>query len=219
MKVFLQSLVPKSTAAAEAMEKIGFNAYDSSGKMKTLQDIAQNLQDGLSGLTDEQKNYTLHTIFGSDASRMAGLMAEQGAKGIQKMKDVIANTSAEDQAKIRMDNLSGSWERLKGTVDVIAVNIGKVLGEQLRPAIDAVANALENMQTWWAGLDSTSKTIIETVGGVVAAIAGLVFIIGAVGLVLGPVLTAIGTVVSSFGLLVSAGSAVVGVISSLLVAI
>lgn len=91
---------------------------------------------------------------------MAGLMAEQGAKGIQKMKDVIANTSAEDQAKIRMDNLAGSWERLKGTVDVIAVEIGKALGEYVRPAIDAVANSLENMQVWWAGLDQSTKDII-----------------------------------------------------------
>lgn len=45
MKTFLQSLVPKSAAAAGAMEDIGFSAYDASGNMKSLQDIAQNLQE------------------------------------------------------------------------------------------------------------------------------------------------------------------------------
>jgi hypothetical protein len=55
--------------------------------------------------------------------RIAGLLAEQGASGIQKMKDTIKNTDAEEQARIRMDNLAGSWDRFMGTVDVLAVSL------------------------------------------------------------------------------------------------
>ena len=154
-----------------------------------MEDIAQNLQDGLAGLSEEQKNYTLKTIFGSDASRIAGLMAEQGAKGIKKMKDTIANTDAEEQAKIRMDNLSGSWEKLMGTVDVIAVNVGAALGDYLRPAIDATTAALEDLTAWWGALPPGMQDVIIGVGAVVGVMAGLAFAVGAVGLVLGPILS------------------------------
>ncbi len=189
LKTFIQSLVPASDNAAAAMEAIGFSAYDAAGNMKSMEDIAQNLQDGLAGLSEEQKNYTLKTIFGSDASRIAGLMAEQGAKGIKKMKDTIANTDAEEQAKIRMDNLSGSWEKLMGTVDVIAVNVGAALGDYLRPAIDATTAALEDLTAWWGTLSPGMQDVIIGVGAVVGVMAGLAFAVGAVGLVLGPILS------------------------------
>lgn len=43
-KTFLQRLVPSSDAAAAAMEEIGFNAYDASGNLKSMADIAENLK-------------------------------------------------------------------------------------------------------------------------------------------------------------------------------
>lgn len=45
MKTFLMRLVPSSDEAASAMESIGFSAYDAAGNMKSLEDIAQNLQE------------------------------------------------------------------------------------------------------------------------------------------------------------------------------
>lgn len=59
------------------MEKMGFSAYDSNGKIKSMAEIAQNLQEGLKGMSDEQRNATLSTIFGSDALRIAASVAEQ----------------------------------------------------------------------------------------------------------------------------------------------
>jgi hypothetical protein len=39
--------------------------------MKSMSDISQLLHDSLSGLSDEQKNSALNTIFGTDAMRAA----------------------------------------------------------------------------------------------------------------------------------------------------
>lgn len=183
-KVFIQRLVPQSDEAAAAMEAIGFAAYDSQGRLKSMADIAQNLREGMAGLSEEQKNATLSTIFGTDAMRIAGLIAEQGAEGIKKMKTTIANTDAEEQARIRLDNLSGSWEKLMGTIDVIAVNVGAALGDVLRPAIDATATALEDLTAWWGTLSPATQDTITVIGAVVGVLAGLAFAVGAVGLVL-----------------------------------
>lgn len=173
-----------------------------------MEDIAQNLQNGLSGLSEEQKNYALKTIFGSDASRMAGAMAEQGAAGIKKMKDVIANTDAEAQAATRMDNLKGSWEKLMGTVDVAATAVGEQLAGVLRPAIEGINSAIEDLGGWFNSLSPAMKDTITVIGTVAGVLGGLVLVVGSVGLVLGPVITAFSTVLATF----SAISAVIGTV-------
>lgn len=45
-----------------------------------MRDIAENLNTSLSGLSDEQKNAALTTIFGSDAMRAAAMIAETGSE-------------------------------------------------------------------------------------------------------------------------------------------
>ena len=175
-----------------------------------MEDIAQNLQNGLSGLSEEQKNYALKTIFGSDASRMAGAMAEQGAARIKKMKDVIANTDAEAQAATRMDNLKGSWEKLMGAVDVIAVNVGAAIGDTLRPAIEGATAALEDLGAWFNSLSPAMKDTITVIGTVAGVLGGLVLVVGSVGLVLGPVITAFSTVLSTFSAIAGVIGTVVG---------
>lgn len=213
-KTFLQRLVPQSTAAADAMEKYWFSAYDAAGKIKPMSAIAENLKRSFAGLSDEQRNAALTTIFGSDALRAAWLLAEQWAAGMDKLAESISKVDAAEQAKTRLDNLSGSFERLKGTVDVMMTNLGAEIGERLRPAIDGLNNALSSMGDWWKSLSPEMQSAISTIGTIVAVIAGLVFAIGAVGLVITPLLGAISAVwtalaflVSPIGLLIAALSA------------
>lgn len=92
------------------MDKLGISAYDSSGKMKSMSDIAQNLQDSLKGMTQEQKNFIITQLFGADSSRIAGALMEKGAAGIDEYKKKLVETNAAQQAAIRMDNLAGDWQ-------------------------------------------------------------------------------------------------------------
>lgn len=113
---------------------------------------------------------------------------------MDKLAESISKVDAAEQAKTRLDNLSGSFERLKGTVDVMMTNLGAEIGERLRPAIDGLNNALSNMGDWWKSLSPEMQSVITTIGTIVAVIAGLVFAIGAVGLVITPLLGAISAV-------------------------
>lgn len=47
--------------------------------MKSMRDIAENLKTSIAGMSDEQRNATLTTIFGTDAMRAAAMIAETGA--------------------------------------------------------------------------------------------------------------------------------------------
>ncbi|WP_108263288.1 phage tail tape measure protein [Mangrovicoccus ximenensis] len=82
LKTMLQRLVPASGPAAAAMERLGLEFFDAQGNMKDMRDIAQELQDGLSGLSEEAQNDALSTIFGTDAMRSAIGLAKGGAAAI-----------------------------------------------------------------------------------------------------------------------------------------
>lgn len=82
LKTMLQSLTPSSEKAASAMEQYNIEAYDAQGNFVGLEEFAGKLARGLGKLSDEQRNATLKTIFGSDAVRAATVLYEQGADGI-----------------------------------------------------------------------------------------------------------------------------------------
>lgn len=213
-KTFIQRLTPMGEPAAKAMEAIGFHAYDSAWKMKSMSQIAWELQKSLKWMSDEQRTATLTQIFGSEASIMAIALMEQWSEWLDKYAESIKKVNAAEQAATRLDNLSGSFERLKGTVDVMMTNLGATIGEKLRPAIDGLNNALSTMWDWWKSLSPEMQGAITTIGAIVAVLAGLVFAIGAVGIVIWPVLGAfsaaawaIAFLVSPIGLLIAALSA------------
>jgi TP901 family phage tail tape measure protein len=122
-KTFLQFLVPKSNAAAAAMKSLGLEFFDNQGKLKGMADIAQMLHDKLSGLSEEARNEALHDIFGTDAMRTAIGLMNLGAKGIDDFKARIADTSAIDQANVRMQGFNGQLEQLKGALETLAIRI------------------------------------------------------------------------------------------------
>lgn len=123
-KTFLQRLVPTTANAAAKMADLNLHFFDSSGQMKSMSDIADQLNTAFSGLTEEQKIHAASTIFGTDAMRTAFALAEGGAPIIAKMKTEIGKVDAEELAAKRMDTLKGSWEIFQGVVDTLKISMG-----------------------------------------------------------------------------------------------
>lgn len=214
-KTFLQRLSPVSTKAAELMEAIGFSAYDATGALLPMREVAQRLQNSLKGMSDEQRNATLTTIFGSDSMRIAASIATQGAEGFDKYAASIAKVDASAQAATRLDNFSGSLEKLKGTIDVLATALGEKIAKVLRPAIDGLANALEDLGKWFNELSPGMKTFLEYAGTAAAILAGFVFAVGAIGIAISLVLPAISAISGAFSFLFGAVSLVTGAFATL----
>ena len=63
----LSRLAKPSKMAADTMEQLGFSAYDSNGQMKSLSGIIGSLQTSMQGLTQEERNNALVTIFGKNS--------------------------------------------------------------------------------------------------------------------------------------------------------
>lgn len=112
--------------------------FDAQGNTKKLGDIQDKLADSMKGMSKEQKLANLRLLFGSDAIRAAAVLSDAGAKGYDKMGKAMGKVSAADVAKKKMDNLSGSFEQLKGSLETFAIQIGSILLPKLKSLVDHI---------------------------------------------------------------------------------
>lgn len=122
-KTFLQNLVPKSAAARAVIYNLGLEFFDTEGRMRSMAEIAQELQDGFAGLSDEARSEALSTLFGTDAMRTAIGLMDQGAEGIREISAAIDEASAQEQADARMKGFTGSVNKLKSAFEGVLLAI------------------------------------------------------------------------------------------------
>lgn len=141
LKTMLSRLVPQTDKARAAQEKYNLSFVKADGSFRSITEIAQQLQDGLGGLTEEQKTQALTTLFGSDATRAATVLLNQGEKGVRKfIKATKDQNAAQELAKANMSGTSGALERLRGSVETAELALGKALA----PTIEKTADFLSD---------------------------------------------------------------------------
>lgn len=182
LKTMLTRLVPQTDEAADAMKKLGLNFTDAQGNMLPMRNVAQQLQSKLKGLSESQRISALNTIFGADASRAAGIMADAGAAGIDKMVAATKDLNAAQLlAKTNTDGAKGSIEQMKGSVETASIQFGQVLS----PHIVAAAGQLGDLADGFSNLTSGQQSAALGMGTFAVAT--------------GPALIAAGSLVRSYG--------------------
>lgn len=177
-KTMLQALTPNSAKAATAMSELGISAYDSQGNFVGLSEFAGQLKESLSGLTAEQRNSTLETIFGSDAVRAAAVLYEQGAEGINKWESAVNDAGyAADTAARMQDNLAGDLEKLGGAFDTALIQSGSGANEVLRGMVQ--------------GLEGVVDAVGRVPAPVLGAVTGFAALAGGAALIGGTLITVI----------------------------
>lgn len=204
-KTMLQSLTPSSKEAAKLMDDLGLSAYDAEGSFIGMSEYAGVLQNALKDMSDEQRQATLKTIFGSDAVRAANVLYEQGAEGIQKWEDAVNDAGyAAETAAAMQDNLAGDLEKLGGSFDTVFLKSGSGANDMLRTLVQ------------------TAESFVDMVGQIpepVLAIGGILTgIVGGTALAGGAIVTFVPKVketVDAFKDLRSSGSKVPGVLGAI----
>lgn len=142
LKTMLISLANPSKKASELMRTLGINAYDASGKFVGMRQLAQNLQNGLKGLSEEQKQQALATIFGTDAFRAAAFLADSAGKSYDDMSKAVGRSGAAmDLAKAQNSGFNGALDNLKSTIETVATDFGQKLLPELTKVIKQLADS------------------------------------------------------------------------------
>lgn len=124
-KTFMTALAKPSKDAAEIMAKIGFSAHDSQGKLLSMAEIAENLQNSLAGLSEKQRTASLAGIFGTDALRAASQLADAGAEGINKSLEAIGKGDAAKASATRLEGLNGELKKLRSAMEGFGIALAE----------------------------------------------------------------------------------------------
>lgn len=162
LKTMLQRLTPQSQEAADTMQSLGIHAYDAQGNFVGLDKFAGNLRSSLSGLTVEQRNTALATIFGSDAVRAASLLYDAGEAGVRKYTKAVDDQGAAGRmAGAQMDNLSGDIEQLRGSIETGLIQSGSGATSVLR----FMAQGATDVVNGFSQMDPAIQTGVAAVVG------------------------------------------------------
>lgn len=180
LKSMLMKLQNPTDQAAQAMQDLGLNAYDAQGAFVGLPSIFAQLAEKTKGMTAEQRDATMATIFGTHAVLGASIAAKEGASGWDAMGQAMAGFgSAADMAAKKNDNLKGDFAQLGGAWENLGIKIGEAANGPMRAGVQSLTGLLE-----WAGKNtSLSQGLVLTaagIGGIALAAGGLMKAIGAV---------------------------------------
>jgi TP901 family phage tail tape measure protein len=118
-------------------------AYDAAGKMRPLRDIIALTAAGTKGLTQEQKNQALTTIFGSDATRSILALIKGGLPVYDAQRTAILQTGAAAQvAAAQNAGLGGAIDNVKSQFENAAISIYNAVKGPLTTGLNGLASVL-----------------------------------------------------------------------------
>lgn len=137
----LTSIIEPSDQAAGTIRKLGLSFFDANGHMKGLASISAELQAKLGGLTEQQRNQALTTIFGRESlSSMLALMSA-GAPTIDKLTVGFENADgmAKAMAETMNDTVTGAFSTLSGAFESLSITLGGSVLPGLKDGTKATA--------------------------------------------------------------------------------
>ncbi len=174
LKTMLQRLTPTSKESAEMMAQLGFSAYDAQGNFIGMEALAGELQSSLGGLTQEQRNTALATMFGSDAVRGANAIYEDGAAGMARyIKMVHDQGFATRSAAELTNNLAGDVERLGGSLETALIRGGSGANTVMRELIQLATGAVNVIGEMPAPLLATATGLAGISGSALLVLGGV----------------------------------------------
>lgn len=174
-KTMLLALANPTVQSATLMRDLGIKAFDTGGKFVGLGALSEQLKTQLGGLTQAQRTQALGQIFGNDAIRAASILYEQGAKGLEeyRRKVDVSGSAAETAAK-KTDNLKGDLERLRGSLETVAIQAGSGTNTGLRVLTQAVEGLVDGFSSLPPAVQTTVTVLTAVAGSALLAGAGFI---------------------------------------------
>ncbi len=210
LKTMLTRLQPATAEQTRLFEKLNLVNekgqsvfFNTEGKLKSFSNIAGILKNRLKGMTDAQRLSTLQTLFGADAIRAANIVYGSGAEGVNQMKSEMGKVTAEEVAQEKMNNLKGSVEQFKGSLETLGIKLYEMKSGPLKSFVDG----LTEMVNKFIALDPTTQQNIVMLAGAFLALGPAVKLIsmistGIMTLIgwITPLITYVGTITTGFAL-------------------
>lgn len=204
LKTMLMRLTAPSTEAAGAMMNLGLEVYNADGSMRAFEDVVGQLETATAGLSDQQRNQALTTIFGADAIRAANILITEGSASYAEMKDKVTQVgAAQEVADSKLKGLAGAIEYAKGTIE-------STLIAAILPFMDGMSGLIRqgaDLIGMFTSLPGPVQNAALAFAAVLAAAGPVMLAVAGIGAALGFLLSPIGLIVVGVAALAAAWTA------------
>ena len=133
--------------ASKALNQLGVSAYEANGEAKDFNDLVDELNGSLQGMTAEQKNNALATIFTTQGLQAFNKMTASSDATVQKFWKGIQDSSgsAAQQAATQLDNLKGDITLLSSATEGLELGFYNTFSGAIRGAIKGITSEVSGL--------------------------------------------------------------------------
>ncbi len=193
LRNILVRLQAQPTEVKKSLDALGVSIADTTGRMRPLADIIDDLNSSMAGLTEIQKQAYIAQIAGMRSIAAMSELLIRGGDELRKYERALSDSggTAERIAKIQMETLQGQLIRLKSSAEGAAIALGTAFHE----TVETLALTIKGFTDKINALTDAEKAVIVTTVkwsalalGLVSIIPKLAMVVGALSLAGGPLL-------------------------------
>lgn len=143
----MADLYTPTDGASKALNQLGVSAYEANGEAKDFNDLVDELNGSLQGMTAEQKNNALATIFTTQGLQAFNKMTASSDATVQKFWKGIQDSSgsAAQQAATQLDNLQGDITLLSSATEGLQLAFYNTFSGTIRGAIKGITSEVSGL--------------------------------------------------------------------------
>ena len=133
--------------ASKALNQLGVSAYEANDEAKDFNDLVDELNGSLQGMTAEQKNNALATIFTTQGLQAFNKMTASSDATVQKFWKGIQDSSgsAAQQAATQLENLQGDITLLSSATEGLQLAFYNTFSGTIRGAIKGITSEVSGL--------------------------------------------------------------------------
>ena len=180
LRNIIMSLGSPTKEGSALLEKLGVSAWDSHGKFRPLQDTLLDLNDSLSGMSQEEKMNIIGKIFNlTDISSVNALLDNCSTRWDELSLSIDgAEGAAQRMYDTQQNNLKGSFESLGSALEGLRIAFSDILTPAVSLVVDKLIWFVEELRKVVAGSEDANFGIELLVAGIIGLVTSFTLLKG-----------------------------------------
>lgn len=147
LRNMILSLEAPTDKAAGQLEELGVQVFDSTGKMRSMQDIMADLNKAMANMTSGERTQALNTIFNKVDLKSVNALLGTSTERWNELAGAIDNSTGAMQAMadVQLDNLEGDVTLLQSALEGLGIAVYDHLNEPIRDAVQTITEVVGDM--------------------------------------------------------------------------
>lgn len=147
LRNMLLSLESPTDAAAKQLEKLGVNVYDAKGNLRSLNDIFSDVQKSTKGMTNQQVDGILATLFNKRDLASARAMMKAAGDDFSKIEKTISDSAGacDQMYKTQLDNLEGDLALFTSALQGLGIEVYENIGGGAREGVQLATECIGDL--------------------------------------------------------------------------